>query len=214
MISKVQLNKTRDRRGVLNYIEEKRKKGAFTVVDIGGGITTEGLRPDLIVDINFPEGGKQRILRGDVSDGLVWDQLRKIVDDEGKFDFCFTSHLLEDIRNPPLVCKRMSQIATEGYLAVPSRHTELRKRAGWRGYMHHRWILTVVDEVLMLVPKLCFLESMIEMDKFAGDPEEMEVYWTGDLPFKVLNDDYMGPDIPSVLKLYKEVFKSDVFSEG
>lgn len=69
------------------------------------------------------------------------------------FDFAICSHLLEDVRDPLIVCRELSRVAKRGYIEVPSRTREIfskewafHLRAGLGrmpeiGFYHHRWFV-------------------------------------------------------------------------
>lgn len=119
-----------DRTVVFDYINSKRTEGKYTVIDIGG--TVEGWSAplvDAIMDFNIPENGKYKdgllVFVADITNPKHWKDVLEYVDKNGKFDFCICTHTLEDIMNPGFVCEQISKIAKEGYIATPSKHSEL-----------------------------------------------------------------------------------------
>ena len=71
------------------------------------------------------------------------------------FDFAICSHLLEDVREPLVVCRELARVAKRGYVEVPSRAREIFAKArffGLRaamgnvpevGFYHHRWMVEI-----------------------------------------------------------------------
>jgi len=71
------------------------------------------------------------------------------------FDFAICSHLLEDVREPLVVCRELARVARRGYVEVPSRAREIFAKArffGLRaafgnvpevGFYHHRWMVEI-----------------------------------------------------------------------
>lgn len=71
------------------------------------------------------------------------------------FDFVICSHLLEDVREPLVVCRELARVAKHGYVEVPSRAREIFAKArffGLRaamgnvpevGFYHHRWMVEI-----------------------------------------------------------------------
>jgi len=71
------------------------------------------------------------------------------------FDFSFCSHLLEDVRDPLIVCAELQRVSRRGYIETPSRLREIFvkdrffgiKRAVGRaphiGFPQHRWYVEI-----------------------------------------------------------------------
>ena len=181
----------------------------FSVIDIGAS-DDPWSNPDAILDIqkgNFL--GKSFI--GNINDDRGWIDILHYVAANGKFDFSICSHTLEDIAYPALTLRMLPLISKAGYIAVPSHFRELSRgleyNSQYRGYFHHRWILAPDQGVLTVVPKISALEYLqIEGDP-SEDKSELQIWWQDDLPFKVLNNDYLGPNQPVVLEMYKEFFR-------
>lgn len=81
------------------------------------------------------------------------------------FDFSFCSHLLEDLRDPIVVCKELIRISKSGYIEVPSREREIFIKTRFSairsfmgeiqeiGYPHHRWFVEVKGTQLNFIAK-------------------------------------------------------------
>lgn len=71
------------------------------------------------------------------------------------FDFAICSHLLEDVRDPLVVCAELVRVARRGYIEVPSRTREIFAKARFFrlrallghvpeiGFYHHRWMCEI-----------------------------------------------------------------------
>ena len=85
------------------------------------------------------------------------------------FDFVFCSHLLEDVRDPLVVCRELVRVARAGYVETPSRLREiyakerfgalkfLRARVPEIGFHHHRWFVEAEDNRLKFTAKTAAL---------------------------------------------------------
>lgn len=197
----------KDRRGeILEYLEANRFK---RVIDFGGAMGPWASKyVTHYVDLQDPEKfhpgviGDAEVIRGDLDDPVLWDSLRDI----RRFDFAICTQTLEHVLNPRLVLGGMSLVANEGFIGIPSKHVELYKRAHinkredldahdlsgyFRGFVHHRWIITIRDGFVWFWPKLGFLEFLkldwadsIEPAVF----EELCFRWEGLIPHKIISD--------------------------
>jgi ubiquinone/menaquinone biosynthesis C-methylase UbiE len=71
------------------------------------------------------------------------------------FDFAICSHLLEDVRDPLVVCKELVRVAKSGYVETPTRVREIYSKQRFFalkcllgnipeiGFCHHRWFVEV-----------------------------------------------------------------------
>ena len=77
--------------------------------------------------------------------------------EDGSFDFAICSHILEDVRDPLIVCRELVRVARRGYIEVPSRLREIYSKA-WAfhlraglgrmpevGFYHHRWFVDLAS---------------------------------------------------------------------
>lgn len=197
------------RNRMINFLQaQKEANPSFTVVDVGGtaGGWTHGVA-DVIVDINPVDVG--RYFKVNLNRFLDWNEIRDHVKENGKFSFAICSHTLEDIANPTLVMDMLSEIAEEGYIAVPSKYREFSRIEGpWLGYIHHRWIYDIRSGVFTGYPKLNFLEFMPNLHTI-GNPSdhvsELNFRWKDTIPYGIVNNDYLGPSADAVRSYYLQL---------
>jgi len=204
---------------IIELINEKRKLGNFTVVDVGGSV--EGWSASVvnaIVDFNEPKNKNDNIrhFKFDITHPDGWIEILQYVQTNGKFDFCICTHTLEDIMNPGYVCEQLSKIAKDGYIAVPSKHSELSKFeayyvvpnkfrggdavktefVGHRGYMHHRWIFTIYNDEFIGFPKIGYLDKATIFDEIEDhnpNVSDLSFFWKDSVCVKYINNNYLGP---------------------
>jgi hypothetical protein len=197
------------RKRILDYIrEQKAANPEFTVVDVGGsagGWSHEIV--DVIIDINPVNAA--RYFKVNLNRYEDWEPVRSYVAEHGKFSFAICSHTLEDIANPMLVMDTLPQIAEQGYIAVPSKYREFSFVEGrHRGYLHHRWIYDIRPQepnLFVGYPKLGFLEYHTKLHSLANASDtiaELNFRWKDRIPYRIVNDDYLGPDSDSVKNYY------------
>ncbi|CAJ1379482.1 unnamed protein product [Effrenium voratum] len=166
----------------------------------------------------------------DVNKESAWDPLLHHVEVAGKFEFAVASHILEDIVNPEILLQMLPRIARRGFVAMPSKFTELKRGVdeGYgphRGHIHHRWIGTIQSGQLLLLPKLAFLETIegdidVVGNALTADSIDMSFEWDeDDIPFSILNKGFVGPTPVHVIQMYLEVFRTaddvdDVYVHG
>lgn len=173
----------------------------FRVVDVGG--TVNGWTEDIVHSIIDIQAGPFDF-RCNISNENEWRRILEYVNDNGKFDFCICTHTLEDIANPQLVLRMLPKIAKRGVIAMPSVISELSRveSQGWLGYIHHRHMFDWQYDELVVAPKLNFLESWIGKG-FQPTSDEIAIYWEDTIPFRMIMDDYLGPNVDAVLEAYK-----------
>jgi len=189
---------------ILNYLREN-KFGA--VIDVGGALDPWAREyVTLYVDLWEPEDWLQRYpenledglvqatarIVGDLDDPRTWNEICNRAEQIGKFDFAICSHVVEHLGNPLITLEALPVIAKEGYMATPSKYTELKRGGHFeqcRGMLPHRWICTVRDGVLWLFPKLNFIEALeFEWADPEGKPGELGFRWKDDIPFRIITD--------------------------
>jgi hypothetical protein len=195
----------------LQYLRSRKADdGTFTVVDVGGsagGWSHEVA--DVIVDIK--PVGASKFFVCNLNRFQDWEPIHEHVKKHGKFSFAICSHTLEDIANPMLVLEKLPLIAEEGIIAFPSKYREFSRFEGdgrHLGYFHHRWIYDMKDGTLIAYPKLGFLEyttMLHSIGNIDNDVAELNFRWKADIPYKVVNDDYMGPGEAAVVEYYKNL---------
>lgn len=80
------------------------------------------------------------------------------------FDFCVCSHMLEDVRDPLVVCEEMVRVAKAGYIETPSPPIELTLgmdpgHRRYAGYCHHRWLVWRDAQGLVFLAKPHFVHE-------------------------------------------------------
>lgn len=176
------------------------------------------------------------MFHGNVSNYWEWDQLLRHVTTQGKFDFAICTQTLEDIRDPVTVLELLPKIAKEGYIDVPSKYLEMKRGCDgdmlnpknqapeWGinnpiyGWIGHRWIMNMIDDVVWLLPKLPLLEVLEGIEHLKTGLKDAGVdapvmpdsngflcfFWEDDLPYKVVGEDFLGPNPVAVLNMYRD----------
>jgi hypothetical protein len=84
---------------------------------------------------------------------------------DGFFDFAICSHILEDVRDPLVVCAELARVARRGYIEVPSRTREIFAKSRFFGlkslfgaipeigFYHHRWFCEIEGSHLRFTRK-------------------------------------------------------------
>lgn len=183
------------RKAVAEYLQRRRNHNPkYTILDIGGSIPTEGVPADFVLDFTHPLSTSDQRFQclpnvtyfcGDISTPEGWEEIREYVNKNGKFDFCFCSHTLEDVENPIWVCRNIEIIAKEGYIATPSKYVELGRICGpFRGYYHHRWIMDISGDMsLVCYPKYNWIEYIQEFDSMLDrSREDLAFFWVSSIP--------------------------------
>lgn len=200
MIKDIRYNKIGERNGeVLSYLNSKPIKP--TVIDVGASYNP--WCSDFItatVDLNEVKLPNTIQFRGDMNNIIVWEEVLKYVAKNGKFDFCVSTHTLEDISNPMFVSTMLSRIAKEGFVAVPSKYVESKYNGGpCRGWLHHRWIFNVENDSIIAYPKLPFTERLKVLNevatKFHESITELSFCWEETCDIQVVNGDFFPSEI-------------------
>lgn len=203
-----------DRPKVIKLVTElKEELDSFTLIDIGGGhnpFNQEFLTHTLDF---FPNPSvKITSFTGNLNSMESWFKVLEYVDYNGKFTFCNCTHTLEDIAYPQLALSLMPKIASQGFISVPSKYAELERRsnAPFRGEIHHRWIWDIRDNVLIGYPKISFVDHIDyghheQKIKEYGNTE-LTMFWADTIKYSIINNDYLGPDVQSVIDMYKNIF--------
>jgi hypothetical protein len=227
LFNSVVTNDLQGNRGkVLDYLRGRNLK----VLDVGGAM---GSWADEVVtayaDINadqyLKEHGK-KLFCINISDYETWASIHAHVHMHGMFDFAVCTQTLEDIQCPSVVLKMLPRVAKMGYIDVPSKYMELKPqefpsdpdREIWGidghilGYTGHRWIMSLVqDEKLIMCPKLPFVEHMRGLDWWdkTNPPGYHYCFWWKDgIAYEIVNNDFLGPNPPSVYNAYREALRA------
>ena len=125
--------------------------------------------------------------------------------DDKSIDFVYCRHTLEDLYDPMQVCREMSRVGRAGYVETPSPIAECTRgvdatQPPWRGYIHHRYLIWAVADVLQFLPKVPLIEYVTFGDK--GDDQPMRdllnagplnwntyFFWEGELKYHLLQHD-------------------------
>ena len=217
---------TEDLTGERNKVQKFLRDNPQTIVDVGGAMGSwvdadEGINVTAYLDCNATQylSGKTNafLFDGNISDSEGWEGILREVDSFGKFDFGVCTQTLEDIRNPSLVLQMLPKVAKAGYIDVPSKYHEFRicelpdPVSSWGidshilGYSGHRWIMNMVNKTLEMYPKLPFIEHLTALQWLRESPAEKLMlcfWWKDDIPFRIVGDDFLGPNPPSIYKMY------------
>jgi len=203
------------RSDVIEYITNMRTNNKFTVIDVGGSLGGWSSNyVDAVADfndVNDPEN-KIKHFKCDITHPDSWKEILEYVQENGKFDFCICTHTLEDIMNPAYVSEQIAKIAKEGYVAVPSKYRELSRfekgSTGYRGYIHHRWIFDIVDNVFIGYPKINYIDVNAVFDRIANmdnDKYDLSFYWKDQIDIAYINGNYLGPSVDAVIGYYNNL---------
>jgi SAM-dependent methyltransferase len=183
-----------DPENVLKYINQDDR-----VLDVGGAAEVFP-RANAVIDIlpyeSRSQGKSQKREElfteedwyvGDICLENAWD-----VFDDDEFDFVICSHVLEDVRDPILVCSQMIRVGKAGYIETPSRFRECAKQSpndlvsGWE---HHRWIVDVDGGRFFFTPKLAWANQF----DYLGDANRrhlhdfttqfLSIHWIGSFDY-------------------------------
>lgn len=181
------------------------------IIDIGGANSFAYGYLDALIDIRQPQAIANHIFVGNIDEPEIWNDVKKIANKNGKWDYAISTHTLEDIFNPVFAARKIEEVAKAGLIIVPSKYQEFGRFAGkFRGFMHHRFIYDVIDGVLTAFPKINYIEYMADMSKNEGN--ELVVEWedkiglveiNGSMPYgndKISGDEHMR-------QLYNQLLK-------
>jgi len=209
-----------DREHIIHYIQmQKIQNPNFKVIDIGGSADyTSWSYPiiDYIVDINPPTKTDTHIqfFQINVNFESEWEKLHEFVQTHGKFDFCIASHIIEDISLPEVLINNIGRIAKQGFIAVPSKYNELAKHGlnKYIGSIHHRWIYTLKNSKLFTYPKVNFIDTDEDLIKIGDNSNHLwdfSFFWQNKLSVDIVNNNYLGPTVDSVISYYKQLTFDD-----
>ena len=202
-----------DRTSLIDFIKTQKTKGKFSVVDVGGSVGGwSAPYVDAIVDFNPMQNTNSNIklFKCDITNPNDYSEIYNYIESNGKFDFCICTHTLEDIMNPVFVCEQIEKIANAGYIAFPTKYRELSRyiefaNYNFRGYMHHRWIFTIKDNVVIGFPKINYIETNDIFDYVADRSDNMmdlSFWWTDKIDIRYINDNYLGPSGNAIISYY------------
>ncbi len=161
------------------------------ILDIGGSMKQLHQIPvDTLVDLISPEKSPyhpsplhaRKFVRLDIENN-------DLPFADKSFDFCYSSHTLEDLFYPTRVITEMGRVARRGLIITPSRGQDItfdrfnltQWRTGARrmpGLPHHHWLFEVQDRKLIITPKVYPLLYTPDFEIIAwSGPEETVYYW-------------------------------------
>ena len=143
----------------------KTKNKNFKVLNVGGSLDRIGLPVDAIFDIRGKiddKNNKITIYPYDICKKDSWESIKN-----KEFDYVVCTHTLEDVRDPYFVIEQIQRVGKAGYIAVPSKTRELQFCRSYFhiGYAHHRWIFSILDKKLLMMPKFSFVEYLVKTKK-------------------------------------------------
>jgi len=212
---------------VLAMLSQKRAQNSlYTVLDVGGSMGGWSAPVAThLMDFNPPVAtGRFSIFRvGTINDAEEWKDVLEHVTAHGRFDFCICTHTLEDIAMPQLVVKMINRVSKAGFFATPSKYIELKRGvetgpegpSRFRGYIHHRWLFSLVGGTWTAFPKVNFLDAEPAYDALVGDGTpatahaELSFFWSGRISLHPINQDYLGPSYDAVRQFYAASLLSD-----
>lgn len=210
------------RQHVINYVNNKKiYNDTYKVIDIGGSANYTNWSYsiiDYIIDINEPNidnNSKIKVIKCNVN---YESEIKKLIDHvnvNGKFDFCICSHIIEDISLPQVLLNNLKYIAKEGFIAIPSKYSELSKHGtnDYMGSIHHRWIYSIKNNNLIGFPKVNFIDTEQKLKDISNldcNIMDLSFFWKNDVIYSIINDNYLGPDIQSVINYYDELILDDI----
>ncbi len=165
------------------------------VLDVGGGAAPL-TRADVILDRDLKGGVDRDGIDAPVDGRWLAGDIHALPFADRTFDFVYCCHVLEHTQNPALACEELMRVAQRGYIETPRRLTEML-----HGHPTHRWLVDVVDGVLVFERRM-FIESPLRnvmLAKLLTDPEVFQAYlieqrhltcvqfaWSGRFDYKVI----------------------------
>lgn len=194
------IHETRNK--TIEYVTKQKQLGNFRVIDIGGVVNGWSRDiVDLVVDIGAESNNTN--LNMDICND--WTALIEYVEQYGIFDYAICTHTLEDVYNPVTALEMLPTIAKHGIISMPRARIELSRieNRGWLGFIHHRWIFDQVDDHMLLIPKLSFLEQLSKL-AYTNASEEIVYEWDNTIPFTMFMNNYLGPTSGHVIEKYRK----------
>jgi predicted O-methyltransferase YrrM len=174
-----------------NKLIEK-TKGLKSIIDIGCG-PYPFKNANITLDLNHPATHKIDIT------------IQELPDE--KYDFIYSRHLIEDLKDPSLILSQIKKKGISGYIETPSVFAECCRGIDYTddytkiGYHHHHSILWVENNTLMILPKIEeFLQDFDQnlIRKQLEDPIAWNIY----LFFENSNFNYVILEKPSSKEEY------------
>ena len=193
----------------------------YRIIDVGGGkekhVSDKFDFIDACVDMREVNHPGVKHFQGNINDPELWEDIHAEVAENGKFDYCICTHTLEDLSSPAYVARQISKIAKSGIVSFPSKYKEMCRfefgPESYRGYNHHRWIMTIQDGSVLALPKINLVEAphFDQLTEYSSrDREELYALWNDNLDFKIINNDWLGPSPRECFEMYyNTLYKTD-----
>jgi len=171
------------------------------VLDIGGSMFQHDLiKVDTLVDIILPEEGPYGTSKLKAKNFVRLDITKdKLPFKDKEFDFVMCTQTVEDLYNPFLILDEMSRVSKRGLIISPSMGADMVFQkidytdwlTGARrmpGHAHHKWLLRVEDNKLILTPKIypILYTTDFQITKWNG-PKDIYYYWEKKLEYQEFN---------------------------
>jgi len=143
------------RQWIIDYVLEKKRLGKFKVLDVGANASSWSYEiVDQTLDIVVNSVHPDRHV-GDVMDLKTYH----LLDDD--YDLIILSHILEDVRDPQFVWENLKNRSKYFFISSPSKHAEFShvESLQFKGWYHHRWILTSDGESLYSTTKTSLINA-------------------------------------------------------
>lgn len=202
--------------------KQKNLDSNYRIIDIGGAKEKHYPQKfsfiDYVLDLNSADTKATNLvsIRGDINEESSFIEVEDYVKNNGKFEYSLCTHTLEDIRNPQLVIKKLTQISKAGLISFPSKYLELsrfEKPYLFRGFHHHRWIFVIKENKITAIPKVNMIEHKIlnfVEKKYQDSIGELYIEWKEEIDFNTLNNDWLGPTHIDIFeKIKNHLLQSD-----
>lgn len=160
---------------------EKKKGAPLRVLDLGGGHYPFAYATHVVDLISYDQfldvkrdhryskdgiwGGSQPRFTSDtwVCHDICSDKPLPFSDKY--FDYCVSTHILEDLINPFRAMEEINRVSKAGYIEVPSKEIECTfgvdgiMSGNYAGYNHHFWMFSLDRGKLIMEPKYSFISS-------------------------------------------------------
>lgn len=177
------------------------KNSSYNTLDIGGSFNywsypEASFLADLVPVRLAPNNFDQKnivFFNINIQNENTWGEITKYVEEHGKFDYIICSHTLEDIMVPTKLLDLLPKLGKQGYIAIPSKYNEFKFLHGkkYRGNAHHKQIIDIKNNSVIIYPKYPFIELYPETDKLleTSKGEELCIFWENKIPYKFFAED-------------------------
>lgn len=152
----------------------------YSIIDVGGGDHKKLPHADVILDIEASENN----IRWDINN-RPWP-----IEDK-QFDISFSTHTLEDIRDPIGAVSELKRISKAGVIKCPMRLYEMASGK----CAHHHWLVDIYKGSLRFtfVNKICYeqeiIDKYIEVDEKIGQVDKaIHYFWNENKPLRAFEN--------------------------